>query len=256
MMINYIRKMMKPHMCPWFLTRLAIYIVSIIIGVDYGVGYGFVFLLSAMTGYALCYILFLYEQSDEKITETKDDRWQLKRYEEFLNEEMLHSTDVGSNGDLDHATILLKTFIRHTHNVIKFYERNFGGRELDKKIMPYLKQFLEGGGELRVLIPDDDISDDTITYLTQLHECEKHNIVVKHAYNDDVTDLISGWGEEPSFQFFDSTGMRYEYDAENYRSYYCFNIDVAPSQHSLFRRFEEMYNNATLIDINEYGKSS
>lgn len=256
-MVNYIRAMMEQPMRPWFLTRLAIYIVSIIIGINYDFASGFVFLLFAMTGYALGFISFVCGQDyDEEGGLIQIDKSTLlKRYEEFLNNEMVHSTDMGSNGDLDHATILLKTFIRHTHNVIKFYERNFGGRELDKKIMPYLKQFLEGGGELRVLIPDDDISDDTITYLKQLHECEKHNIVVKHAYKNDVTRFTRDWGEEPSFQFFDSTGMRYEYDAENYKSYYSFNIDVAPSQHSLFRRFEDMYNNATLIDINEYGES-
>lgn len=248
---------MEQPMRPWFLTRLAIYIVSIIIGINYDFASGFVFLLFAMVGYAFGFISFLYQQDEGgTCTESKDDRCSLKRYEEFLNREMVNSTDMGSNGDLDHATILLKTFIRHTHNVIKFYERNFGGRELDKKIMPYLKQFLEGGGELRVLIPDDDISDDTITYLKQLHECEKHNIVVKHAYKNDVTRFTRDWGEEPSFQFFDSTGMRYEYDAENYKSFYSFNIDVAPYQHPLFRRFEDMYNNATLIDVNDYGESS
>ena len=89
MMINYIRAMMKPPMRPWFLTRLAIYIVSIAIGVDYGVGYGLVFLLVALAGYAFVYFFLLYERPDEKITETKDDIWQLKRYEEFLNRDMV-----------------------------------------------------------------------------------------------------------------------------------------------------------------------
>lgn len=248
--------MMEQPMRPWFLTRLAIYIVSIIIWINYDFASGFAFLLFAMTGYAFGFIPFLYQQDEGEIcTESIDDRCSLKRYEEFLNKEMAYSTDIGSNKGLKHAAVLLKTFISHTHNVIRLYVRHFGGRELDKEIMPYLKKFLESGGELRVVIPDDDISDDTITYLKQLHECEKHNIVVKHAYRNDATRFARDWGEEPNFQFFDSTGMRYEYDTENYTSCYTFNIAVAPSQYSLFRRFEDMYNNATLIDINEYGES-
>lgn len=149
----------------------------------------------------------------------------LKDYREYLERLVKEkSTDIFTNGDVSHASILMSVLFDNTKNNILMFCNGLNPKLTKEE--PYnssFKNYIKNGGKLSLLIETSEYQDEDMFKF--LKEYESSNIQIKQIQGEDKMILFENLkSKHCNFSVFDDTMIRFEYDPENYAAFGSFNL--------------------------------